>query len=235
MKKEPRRNTSIKKGVILISALLLLFLLLSALCIPWFNRLAEPDNQERLRAWISSLGFEGWLIFLGLQMLQVIVAFIPGEPVQLLAGVLYGTWGGLFVCLLGAVLASTLIFFTVRKAGDRLVVRLFGKNKLEEYAFLKDSERIETITFLLFLLPGMPKDLLTYLAGLTRIRPWKFLSIATLARVPALAASTLLGSSASRGNIEITLILVAVAVLAALVGVIYRERIMNLIRGHKKT
>lgn len=224
-----------KPNVILLSVLLLIFAVilgLSLFCLPYFRSLSQPENQERLRAWIASLGFEGWLIFLGLQMLQIIIAFIPGEPIQMLAGVLYGTWGGIFVCLLGSFLASTLVFFFVRKGGERLVRRIFGRNKLEEYAFLRDSRRIEMVTLILFLIPGMPKDLLTYLGGLTRISPWKFLAISNLARIPALAASTLLGSSVSRGNLALTAALTFTAVVAAIAGVIYRGKIMAWIHRH---
>lgn len=222
------------KLILIITAILAVIIGLSALCTPFFASLSQPENQERLRVWIGGLGFGGWVLFLSLQMLQIIIAFIPGEPVQVLAGVLYGTWGGMFTCLLGSVLASALVFFAVRRGGERLVQRLFGRNRLKEFAFLRDSRRIEMLTLILFLIPGMPKDLLTYLGGLTRIGPWKFLAIANLARVPALAASTLLGSSVSRGNLELTAALAFGAVIIAIAGVIYRGKIMAWVHRHGK-
>lgn len=218
-----------KRNAMLVLAVLLFVAVIigiSYLCIPLFRSLSQPEAQEQLRTWISSIGFGGWLIFLCLQMLQVIIAFIPGEPVQLLAGVLYGTWGGLATCLLGSVLASVFILLIVRKGGEKLVVKLFGKNKLDEFAFLKDSKRSELITFFLFLLPGLPKDLLTYLGGLTRIPPVKFIALSTIARIPALAASTLLGSSASTGNLGLTLLITAVVIVIAIVFLIYRDKVM---------
>lgn len=231
--KRPAAKPKIKL-ILIIAAILAAIIGLSVLCTPFFASLSRPENQERLRVWIAGLGFRGWLLFLGLQMLQIIIAFIPGEPVQMLAGVLYGTWGGMFTCLLGSILASALVFFAVRKGGERLVQRLFGRNRLKEFSFLRDSRRIEMITLILFLIPGMPKDLLTYLGGLTRIGPWKFLAIANLARIPALAASTLLGSSVSRGNLELTAALAFGAVVVAIVGVIYRGKIMAWVHHHGK-
>lgn len=222
------------KLILILAAMLSVIIGLSALCTPFFTSLSQPENQERLRVWIEGLGFGGWVLFLSLQMLQIIIAFIPGEPVQMLAGVLYGTWGGMFTCLLGSVLASAMVFFAVRKGGERLVQRLFGRNRLKEFSFLRDSRRIELLTLILFLIPGMPKDLLTYLGGLTRIGPWKFLAIANLARVPALAASTLLGSSVSRGNLELTAVLAFGAVVIAIAGVIYRSKIMDWVHRHSK-
>lgn len=229
------RLTPSKKTILLVIAGVIAFVAAVALCVvllPYFQQLSDPVVQEAFRAKIADLGVGGWFLFLLLQIMQIIIAFIPGEIVQLLSGVLYGVWGGVFTCLLGSLIASTLIFLTVRKLGDRLVVRLFGKNKLEEYAFLRDSERIETVTFLLFLIPGIPKDLLTYLAGISRIAMGKFLAISTLARIPALTVSTMVGASASRGDIGTTAVLVAGVTIIALVGVVYRARIMRFLRGH---
>lgn len=222
------------KQIWVLLAILIAVIGITLLFMPFFHTISQPENQAKLEAWIASLGVRGWLLFLGLQMIQIIIAFIPGEPVQLMAGVIYGTWGGMLTCLLGSVLASAIVFFTVRKGGERLVQRLFGRNKLEEFAFLRDSRRIEMITLILFLIPGMPKDLLTYLGGLTRISPWKFLAIANLARVPALAASTLMGASASRGNLALTAGLALGAVVAAIVGVIYRSKLMTWVHRHGK-
>ena len=227
---EQPKNTT--KQILLVVLLLAGIAAVAAVCMPLVRLLAQPETQEKLRSTIASLGVKGWFLFLLLQMLQIIVAFIPGEVVQLMAGVLYGTWGGLFTCLLGALFASAIIFFVVRKAGEGLLVRLFGKNKLAEYDFLRDSERIETVTFVLFLIPGVPKDLLTYLAGISRINPWRFLLLSTLARTPALVVSTMIGSSASQGSLLVTALLTIGVAVAALVGVVYRKRLMAFLRRH---
>lgn len=227
-------SVPIKKWKIILAAAIAVLLLsaLAVLCIPFFRFLSQPDTQLQLEEWIASLGLGGWLLFLLLQMLQIIIAFIPGEPFQVAAGVLYGPIGGVLTCLLGSFLASALIFYAVRRLGEKVVIRLFGRNKLEEFSFFKNTQRVETVVLVLFLLPGIPKDLLTYLAGLSPITPAKFLAISTLARIPALTASTLLGASVSRGNLLLTGIIAAAALLAGLAGVIYRKRIMAFLHSH---
>nr|WP_303841632.1 VTT domain-containing protein [Anaerotruncus colihominis] len=143
------------------------------------------------------------------------------------SGVLYGAWGGLATCLLGVVLASSAIFFTTRRFGQRLVVRIFGQKKVDEFKFLNNAQKVETVTFILFLIPGTPKDMLTYLAGISKIKPSRFLLLSTFARIPSIITSTLMGATMSRGN-WITAALVFLLTLAiGLVGLLYKQKIMD--------
>lgn len=213
-------------GVALIGAL-------TAVCLPFFMRLAEPEFQAGFREWVESLGFGGWLVMLAIQMIQVIVALIPGEPVELLAGVLYGAWGGLGTCLLGLVLASALVFFSVRKFGYPLVSRLFGEKRLREFKFLNNTKSVETATFVLFLIPGVPKDILTYVAGLSVIRPAQFLLISTLARIPSILSSTMMGATMSSGRWGITLVIFLLVAAIGLVGIRYKTAIISRVSGHR--
>ena len=216
----------------LIVATVAVIAALTVLCMPFFNYLADPSNQQQLREWIDSLGFIGLLVVLLIQILQIVIAFIPGEAVQLMAGVLYGAWGGLIICLTGSVLASSIIFFLVRRFGYRLVERIFGKKQLHNFKFFNSTKRVETVTFILFLLPGMPKDMLTYLAGISRIKPSRFLIISTFARIPALLTSTLMGSSVSKGNWEVALILFLVTGIVGIVGIRYKQQILDHFHRH---
>lgn len=71
------------------------------------NAKSEPETQQAFKAWVTSFGIGGWLLVLCIQIIQIVIAFIPGEPVEILAGVLYGGFGGLFLCLFGCVIASS--------------------------------------------------------------------------------------------------------------------------------
>lgn len=223
-----------KKVWILLAALLLIAMAaIGILLIPVFRQFSDLQFQEALRSWIGALGIWGWLLLLVFQMLQIIIAIIPGGPVQLLAGILYGAWGGLFLCVLGSVLASALIFMIVRRLGEKIVLKFFGENQIQKFAFFCDSQRLEIVTFLLFLIPGLPKDLLTYLAGLSNLKLSRFLILTTLARMPALAASTIVGDSASQGNWTVTIIITVIVAFTALLGVVYREKIISFLKHHK--
>ncbi|MEM1483976.1 VTT domain-containing protein [Oscillospiraceae bacterium PP1C4] len=231
-KRSPAEKKQYLVSALIITAALMLIGILSALCMPFFSRLSDPTFREELQIWIHSLGFQGWLILLGIQMLQIVIAFIPGEPVELLAGVLYGAWGGLATCLLGTLLASTAIFFTVRMFGYPLVVGIFGKEKLNQFKFLNNAEKVAAVTFILFLIPGTPKDMLTYLAGVSRIKPAQFLLISTFARIPSVITSTLMGATMSRGNWGMTVLLFLLTAAIGLIGIFYKEKFMQ--RIHKE-
>lgn len=223
----------IRKILLISGIFLLLFALLSALCLYFWKELSDPVFQENLKNKIASLGFEGWLIVLLIQIIQIIIAFIPGEPVEILAGALYATWGGLFTCLLGSLIASSLVFFIVRKFGYSLVKRLFPEKEIRKFNFSHNHKKIEIMTFILFLIPGTPKDLLTYLAGLSSINPRQFLIISTFARVPSIITSTAIGDSLIKGNFKITLWLFLTILIIGLLGIFLKDKILHHFRKFK--
>ena len=107
------------------------------------------------------------------------------------------------------------------------MVRIFGQKKVDEFKFLNNTKKVETVTFILFLIPGTPKDMLTYLAGISKIKPSRFLLLSTFARIPSIITSTLMGATMSRGN-WITAALVFLLTLAiGLVGLFYKQKIME--------
>lgn len=181
--------------LVFVIAMLLLTALITMIAVPWGNRLKDPVIQEQLKEWIDTQGVWGWFVLLGIQILQVIIAFIPGEPVEILAGVLFGAWGGLLLCMIGSVIASVVVFSITRTFGLPLLYRLFGWEKVERFAFFRDSQKVERAAFLLFLIPGTPKDLLTYVAGASKIRMSRFLLITTFARIPSILTGTIAGDT----------------------------------------
>ena len=164
---------------------------------------------------------------LGIQVLQIVVAVIPGEVVQVIAGVMYGTWGGLALCVFGCVLASALVFVVVRKLGRDFVVRLFGESKINSMSFLNDSTKLETLVFILFLIPGLPKDLLTYVVPLTKIRLGKFLLLSNIARIPGMVASTIIGSSFADTNWALIIGVFAVVIVVGGLSIWKRDALMG--------
>ena len=142
-------------------------------------------KPEQMRNTLNSFGWKGVLIFMLLQVLQVVVAAIPGEITQLAGGYIYGTWLGTLYSLSGIVLGSVLVFYVSRLLGYSLVKTFVSKKNLEKFDFMINSNKSEITMFLLFLIPGIPKDILTYLAGLTPIKPLRFFIIITIGRLPA--------------------------------------------------
>ena len=172
---------------------------------------------------------------LGVQVLQVVIAFIPGEPIELIAGALYGTWGGLALCLCGTMLASAVIFLVSKKLGKSILDTLFGAEKVKDWKWLYDSQRMELVTFLLFLIPGTPKDMLAYVVGRDRYDCGKVcLLLSSFARIPSVITSTMMGDSLRDGNWQTTIVVFLVTALLGVVGITCKDRVLNFCRGGKR-
>ncbi len=194
---------------------------------PYIKMLTQPEAQAKLGQLISSWGALGVLALLGIQVLQIVVAFIPGEPVELLAGVLYGGVFGTLICIAGCVLASSMVFWLTRKLGGRLTQKLFTPKRMAEYAFLRDAKKQELLIFVLFLIPGTPKDMLTYLVALTPMRLPQFLLLSNLARLPSLVSSTFLGAAARQGQWGLVLALFLVTGALGIAGILLKDRFLK--------
>ena len=184
--------------------------------------LTQQDARDAFIAFVHDSGFLGLLAFLGLQVLQVVVAVLPGEPVELMAGLLYGTWGGLALCLLGVGLSSAAVYYCVRAAGARAI----DASVLAKYHFLRDEAHVKFFLFLLFFIPGTPKDVLIYLGPFLPVRPHAFFLISTLARIPSVITSTFAGSQFAEGSWDVSLVVFLATGAVAGLCVIFQDRIL---------
>lgn len=224
-----------RKRIILYCALFTILVAgVTIILLPYFQRLGQPEYQSEIQNWIRKMGILGPLVILGLQILQIIVAFIPGEPVEILAGALYGADGGLAICLLGSMAASTVIFRMSKRFGKRLLYFLFGKRKVENWKWLQDSQKSNLVTFILFFIPGTPKDMLTYIVGITEMSTIKFIFISTLARIPSVLSSTIIGSTMCQDTWEISLVVFLVTGTIGIIGIVFQDRFVSFCRKHTK-
>lgn len=153
------------------------------------------SQPEQFRAWVDSHGFGGRLAYMGMVILQVVVALIPGEPFEIAAGYAFGAVEGTILCLLAASLGSVCVFLLVRRFGQPLAEVFFSKEKLHSIRFLQATPKRDMLFLIIFMLPGTPKDLLCYFAGLTNIRFPVWLLICSLGRIPSIVTSTVGGSA----------------------------------------
>jgi uncharacterized membrane protein YdjX (TVP38/TMEM64 family) len=194
---------------------------------PFIRELKNPAYREAFSAWVSGLGLNGVFILLGLQILKIVVAVITGGPVELIAGAAFGAWAGLGICVAGCVIASSLVFVTVQQFGLPLLRRFFGEKNIMAWKFLGDSTKTARLVFILFLIPGTPKDLLTWLAPLTRLSLLRFVIISVVARTPAMLSSTIMGDSMIQGNWVMFLIIFLIIALIGLGGIQFRDKIVG--------
>lgn len=215
--------------------IIIFLLLMAALTLifwPYVKELGTEEGREAFGAWVDGLGFGGWLVTLGIQLLQIFVAFIPGEPVELLLGYVWGPWLGMFTCLIGIFIGTLTIFLLVRRLGMKFVRKIVGTDDLTKYKFLSDKNKVELTVFILFFIPGTPKDALTYIAPIAPIHPIKYLIIATIARIPSIITSTLLGDSIANGDYLFAVIVFVITALITVLGIIFGNKY---IEKRKKT
>ncbi len=225
-----QNKQTIKNMIVVLIVFIILMGVISFALYPYFDKLRDPVARESFKVWIKSRGIWGYIIVVGIQMLQIIIAFVPGEPVEIMAGLLYGGLGGFVICTIGSILASSAVFLFSKKVGVRIITKIFGKNKLEEFQFLHNSHKRELVLFILFLIPGTPKDMLTYVVGATPIKLSRFLVITTIARIPSVITSTYIGFNLIEGNWVQAIILFGITAIIGVVGIIYKERIINACR-----
>lgn len=218
------RDPNMKRPLIIAIIIAAMICISAAIMMPWMETLYDPALREKFTDFVDSLGFAGYLLIFGIQVIQVVIPIIPGEAVELMAGALYGGIGGLATCLLGSVLASSVIFIVVRRYGQPLLERLFPKHKLKEFGFVKDSRKLEAVIFILFLVPGTPKDVFTYIAGTTPIPVARFLAISTFARIPSVISSTFIGDQVISGNWRVALVITIITLVVGLAGIFLHDR-----------
>jgi len=182
---------------------------------------AEP---EEFREWVNQNGFLSRAVYIGITLLQVIIAFIPGEPLEILGGYAFGTIEGTLLFLISSTIGSVLIFLLVRKFGMRFAEIFFTKEKLQSLNFLKSSSKKNYLFFIIYALPGTPKDLLSYFAGFTDMKLSVWLFICTVGRLPSLITSIIGGSALGTKNYTSAIIVFAVtAVISGLGLLIYNK------------
>ena len=199
------------KAIKLIALIITLAILLIATIymIPIIKQINTLEGQTQFKEKITNSGITGILILFGLELAQVVLAILPGEPVELLAGICFGPiWGTIFL-MISVFIVTLIIYFFVKKYGRDFIYEFFPKekvNKLENSKLFKDPQKIETVMALLFLIPGTPKDLLVYIGGLLPIKTSRFLAISTLLRFPSIISSTIAGNNLLEGKWKISIL-----------------------------
>lgn len=188
-------------------------------------------NPEEFRRWIDSMGVWGKLGYVGICFLQVLVAIIPGGPIEVAGGYAFGHLEATVLSTIGLGLGSCAVFFLVRKFGIKLLEVFFSLEKIEELWFLKTNSRRDLIILLLFLVPGTPKDLLCFFCGLTDMPFWIFFLIAVFARIPAAWISSIGGSAMGKKSYVIAIIVAVMIVVFSLAGIIVYKRMVRKHRG----
>lgn len=219
-----------KADLFKFGGLIAFFVLMAVVCVaiaPLILELTEPGGVERVVQDVRNAGPGGVLILLGMQFLQVVVAFIPGEVVQVAAGMMYGPWGGAAVVLVGCVISSAFVFFIVHKLGAPFVRAMIPEKWMGKLEDFEETDKLDVMVFVLFLIPGLPKDVFTYLVPLTDMSMRNFFVLSTVGRIPGILMSTLAADGLMEGDIMRSVLLFLVAAGIAALAIVFHEKIMH--------
>lgn len=204
-----------------ILAIILFFVITYYMGRPLISFVSEPGAFQ---VWVNEQGILGVLLFLGMLILQVFAAVIPGGPFEIAAGYAFGVVKGSLICAIGTTLGSMVVFFLVRCFGHKFLHLFVEEQELEKLTFLNDNKKMESILFLLFLIPGTPKDLLSYFVGLTDISVSHWLFICFVGRLPAIVLSVLGGHALSNAQYHIAVIAFVVILITASIGAYFFQK-----------
>ena len=218
---EKIQRTGLRKAVMIVS-LLLCAGMCAAVGVPMVRLAREP---EAFRIWVAGFGIWGRVIYVAAVAAQVVLAVIPGEPLELAGGYAFGGLEGTVLALGGIVLGSAAVYALVRRFGRGAAAVFFSEDQLESLTFLLHSRRSRALAFLLMTIPGTPKDLLSYFAGLTGLGLWEWLGIVAVARIPSVIGSTCSGGAAGSGEYGLAVLVMALTALFSGAGLLYYRRV----------
>lgn len=191
-------------------------------------------SLDDFRDYILSTGKLGPIFLLLFQILQTVIAPIPGEVVQVAGGYIYGTYFGTLLITVGMLLGAIIAFYFTRGLGGNWIKRLLEKDKFKWMANMMEDKKFSIFLFIVFIIPGLPKDLFIYAAGLTTIKPLKFFAILLIARFPWLLASVSVGSNLYNKNYVSTIVISVISVVGFGLGIYYKDKIIAKLSAGKK-
>lgn len=213
LKPEEIRNRKLLKTLIVVGSILFLGVITYGIGWPMLRMVDDPD---RFRAWVDSHGLWSDLAFIGMMVIQTVIALIPGEPFEIAAGYAFGIWEGTALCIISTVIGSAIIFWLMHRFGMKVALLFFSQEKLESLPLFKKEKKTKAVLLFLMILPGTPKDLISYAAGLTNIPFWPWMGIVAVSRIPS-AITSIIGGDAL-GSKQYVLMIIVFAVTLAVSG-----------------
>ena len=220
--REQHRSLTLRQKRWIVGTGIVLFLVLSVLACWFAGRplIQFAQEPERFRNWVDQQGLWGPLLFMGMIVLQIVVAIIPGEPLEIVAGYAFGALEGTLWCLLGAFAGRLAVFLLVRRFRTRAIEVFFPLDKLQSLRFLQNERRLTFWVFFLFFLPGTPKDLLCYIVGITKLPLRSWLVISAVAPIPSIITSTIGGDALGMGNYAFAALVFGITIVISSLGLL---------------
>lgn len=228
MKKIINNIYNLIKKYIVHLFLILIGLFLAYFSFIYYNRyLYILRDPVKIKGIIMSYGKFSILAFIILQVVQVVAFFIPGEFVQVAGGYIYGTAFGCLISFTGIIIGSSITYFIASKGGKPLIHKIIPKNHMKFFDKASNYGKINNIIFLLYLIPGMPKDVLGYMCGITDITFKDFFMYSSLGRIPGIMISSYFGAKLYTENRAILIFIGVVMSILFVFGVLKSDYIIK--------
>lgn len=194
--------------------------------------LKDPNILKEL---ILAYGNFSILVFVLMQVLQVVAFFIPGEFIQIAGGYIFGTFLGGIISLIGITLGSIIVYFVSNKYGKPFVEKLISKKEVKFFKKILKAGSKKIVVFMFYLIPGIPKDALAYICGVSNISFKDFFIYSTLGRIPGIFISSFFGQKIYAGDVT-SLITIGVTMSALFIlGIFKGDTIIKAMIKKKKT
>ncbi len=212
-----------------IITIIVIALFLTGATLAFMPLIQSLRTEEGMQAFKENLetnytGIEAMLIFFLMQTVQVIIAVIP--PVQIVGGVLFGWFVGCLLSFGGTMLGTLVIFVMVSRFGRPLVEAFVNEKHLEKFGFLQNEQKLIRILVILYLIPGIPKDVISYIVPLTPVKKRDFFLYVMPCRLPAIIMSTVLGDNIYDGNIKVVCAVISAALAVGAIGFFTKDKIV---------
>ena len=220
-----------KKTKLILSILKLTILAGIVIAVPLYIFFYHSEFIEQFKsfddvlAYLERYRFESIFIYIGIQVIQIVISIIPGQAFQFAAGYLYGFIPGLILSIIGAFLGTLISFYLARILGKDAVHLFFGEERINHFIDRLNSKKAYIIVFLLYLIPGLPKDVVSYAAGVSEMKFKAFAAFSMIGRIFGMSGSLLIGAFYFKQHYIGMVVIGTLAVIAFILCIIYRQKI----------
>ncbi len=223
-------DSSGKKFIAILKLILLVVIIAGIpafLYLRYGSSIFSKDTAYNVIEYLQQNSSIAFLLIIGIQIIQVVICVLPGQPIQFAASYMFGVGRGYLLSVIGAVIGTTISFYLAKLLGSEAMHLFFGEEKIKDYQRRLNSGRGLLLAFLIYLIPGVPKDLVSYAAGISEMRFRPFLLAATIGRSPAMLGSLLVGHFFGKQNYTAIIILTVVILLIMLICFIKRDKLIQ--------
>ena len=230
-----RKNDSYDRNKRIITYIKFAFLLLLIVVIPailyikYGSEIFSADAATRVINYLKANRNTSFLLIILLQAFQVIICILPGQPIQFAASYMFGILPGFILSIIGAVIGASISFYLAKFLGSDMMYILFDRDKVKDYQSKLNSGRGLAIVMLIYLIPGVPKDLVSYAAGISEMKFRPFIIASSIARSPGMLGSLLLGYFFSKKNYTAIIILAIAVLVLLIICLVKRKEILKML------